>query len=79
VANPSGVPENLGGLVVNRLLGSVQPLLLLALAALVLWVTWDLGSQPQSRAGSIPAKTTGPSLERAIAAMGQDPAEAIGP
>jgi hypothetical protein len=47
------------------------------LAAVVLWLTWDLGSRPQLRSAASPGRATGPSLERAIAAMGQDPAEAI--
>jgi hypothetical protein len=66
---------------VKRLLGFFHPLLLLAFATLVLWVTWDLRSQPQPepRAAGNPAKVTGPPLESAIAAMGQDPTEAIGP
>ena len=63
----------------NRLLALVHPLVLLALAAIVLWMTWDPGAKPGPLPEISPRYTTGPSLERAIAAMGQDPAEAMEP
>ena len=61
----------------NRLLGFLHPLGLLVFAAVLVWLAWDLGSKPQPLPGLIPARATGPSLETAIAAMGQDPAEVI--
>jgi hypothetical protein len=63
----------------NRLLEFFYPLGLLAFAAVLLWLAWDLGSKPEPLPAPSPARVTGPSLETAIAAMGQDPAEAIEP
>ncbi len=63
----------------SRLLESVHPIVLLALAALALWLAWELGSKPEPLPDLVPRHATGPSLETAIAAMGQDPAQVIGP
>ena len=63
----------------NRLLGFFHPLGLLAFAAVLVWLAWDweLGPRSEPLPDLSPARATGPSLERAIAAMGQDPAEAV--
>jgi hypothetical protein len=63
----------------NRLLGFFHPLGLLALAAVLIWLAWDLGSKPKPLPEPNPKHVTGPALETAIAAMGQDPAEAVEP
>jgi hypothetical protein len=63
----------------DRLLGFFHPLGLLAFAAVLIWPVWDLGSKPEPLPGPSPALVTGPALETAIAALGQDPAEAVEP
>ena len=61
------------------LLSAAHPLALLAFAAVLIWLAWDHGSKPKPLPEPSPSKVTGPSLESAIAAMGQDPAEAVEP
>jgi hypothetical protein len=73
-----GVRRHVGEALVSRLLESVHPIVLLALAALAFWLAWELGSKPEPLPDLMPSHATGPSLDKAIAAMGQDPAQGSG-
>jgi hypothetical protein len=61
----------------NRLLESLHPLWLVALAAGLLWLTWLLGSRPEPVGEMSRSRATGPSIDRAITILGQDPTDAI--
>jgi hypothetical protein len=61
----------------SRLLRLSDPLWLLVPIGAALWLLSESGPAPESVPQPQPRCVTGPSLEMAIAAMGQDPAEAV--
>jgi hypothetical protein len=63
----------------NWLLRFFDPLWLLVVIGVALWLFSQSGPPPVHFSQLKPKYATGPSLETAIAAMGQDPAEAVEP